>query len=88
MSIINPSEQPDTTEGKKMAKNILTRDEKTVLIAIFAGALLVGVWSGYAAICGFTGWVILAPTVSTILASISGLMVALMVGMVVVIRKA
>jgi uncharacterized membrane protein YedE/YeeE len=71
-----------------MAKNTMTRDEKTVLIAVFAGALLVAVWSGYAAICGFSGWVVLTPTVSTILATISGLMVALMATMVVVIRKA
>lgn len=71
-----------------MAKNTLTHDEKTVMIAIFAGALLVAGWTGYAAILGFNGTVVLTATVSTILASISGLMVALMVGMAVLIRKA
>jgi type III secretory pathway component EscS len=87
LRIINTSEQPDTTEGKKMAKTALTHDEKTVLIAVFAAALLVGGWAGYAAILGFAGTVVLTTTVSTILASICGLMIALMATMAVVIRK-
>ena len=70
-----------------MAKTTLTHDEKTVLITIFAAALLVGGWAGYAAILGFAGTIVLTATVSTILASLSGLMVALMVSMAVVIRK-
>lgn len=71
-----------------MAKNTFTHDEKTVLIAVFAGALLVGGWAGYAAILGFNGTVVLTATASTILASISGLMVVLMAAMTVAIRKA
>lgn len=70
-----------------MAKSTLTHDEKTVMIAIFAAALLVAGWAGYAAILGFNGMVVLTATVSTILASISGMMIALMATMAVVIRK-
>ena len=87
MTIINTSEQPDTAKGKTMAKTTLTHDEKTVIIAIFAAALLVGGWAGYAAILGFAGTIVLTTTVSTILASISALMVTLMVAMAVVVRK-
>lgn len=71
-----------------MAKSTLTHDEKTVLITVFAAALLVAGWAGFAAVLGFNGTAHLTTTVSTILASISGLMVVLMVAMGVVIRKA
>lgn len=71
-----------------MAQSTLTRDEKTILITVFAAALLVGGWAGLAAILGFNGTVTLTATVSTILASIAGLMTALMVTMAVIIRKA
>jgi hypothetical protein len=55
--ITNTSERPDTTRGKKMAKSTLTENEKTVMITIFAGLLIVAGWTGYASILGFTGFI-------------------------------
>jgi hypothetical protein len=58
------------------------------MIAVFAGLVLVAVWTGLAAILGFNRTVVLTTTVSTILASMSALAILTMVVGTVIIRKA
>jgi hypothetical protein len=88
LPILDSSEQPDTTEGKTMAAQTkMTETEKTIMITVFAGLILVSGWTGIASFLGFNGTVELTNTVSTILAVISAGMVAMMVAGVVVIRK-
>jgi sterol desaturase/sphingolipid hydroxylase (fatty acid hydroxylase superfamily) len=85
--ILNTSEQPDTTKGKKMAQNAITENEKTILIAIVAGLVLVAGWAGIGAVAGFSGVVDLTATTSTILAVIAAINTILIVVMTVVFTK-
>jgi hypothetical protein len=70
-----------------MAKTAITANEKTVLIAIIAGLVLVAGWAGVGAICGFTGTVNLPATTSIVLTVIAAVNLIMIGGMVHTIRK-
>lgn len=87
LPIIDSSEQPDTARGKKMASTKMAEAEKTIIIAVFAGLIIVAGWTGYASILGFNGRIELTNTANYTLAILSALAVATMTFGTVVIRK-
>ena len=70
-----------------MATTKMTEAEKTIIIAVFAGLILVAGWTAYASILGFNGRIELTTTANFILASLSVLATATMAFGAVVIRK-
>jgi hypothetical protein len=89
LPILDSSEQPDTTEGKTMAAQTkMTESEKTLMVTVLAGLVLVAGWTVTSLVMAFNGSIEMTNVASVTLATIATASTATFAFGVNMVRKA